>query len=476
LIQKAYRTFGRPESSLFRYLKSTINRFCTYYLAPSFNQQEEMNMSLKLFHLKNTAAIFLVVFSLCSVKSAAGQTFSSGSTGADGALNITAAGVTNFDPKVMGNPAVHTDGNAIYNFTTINISAASTLKLSGKLINEPVFLLASGTVEIDGTIDLNGENGQEPLSITNLASRVPAAPGSGGFPGGVGGICTPGSAGCGVTINLPMAQPGNGPDGGAASGPTTYQGVAGTFSGTQFLIPLVGGSGGGGHNSNDPATLYCGGGAGGGALAIASSISITMPGGARITANGGQGGCPGSGYQGGGSGSGGGVRLMAPVITAKSCGFACSPTDYAAVTVVGGPGGPATQAGGQGQIRFEAFQINGEGNSSGTISTSLPVTIPLPTSSALIKVISVAGIAINANPFVFPDASIASNVPVPLVIQAQSVPLTASVTLYIYSEVGADQAITVPALQGTLQQSTSTVNITFPQGGSRGYVKATWTQ
>jgi hypothetical protein len=436
-----------------------------------------MNMLLKLFHLKNTVVISLVVFSLCFAKSASGQTFSSGSTGADGPLNITVAGVTYFDPKIMGNPTLHADGNLIYNFTTINIAAASTLKLSGKLVTGPVFFLASGAVEIDGTIDLNGEDGLSYISITNAATRIAAAPGAGGYAGGVGGICIPGSLGCTVTAaNLPTAQPGNGPTGGAVAGPNIGQGFAGTFSGSQFLIPLIGGSGGGGHNSNDPNTFHCGGGAGGGAVLIASSVSINMPGGARITANGGNGGCGGDTTNGGGSGGGGGVRLMAPVITAKACGFACNPIDYAAITVVGGPGGGGSQAGGQGQIRFEAFQINGEGNSSGIISTSLPVSIPLPTSFSSIKVASVAGIPINANPFVFPDASIASNVPVPLVIQAQSVPLTAAVTLHIYSEVGPDQAITVPPLQGTLQQSTSTVNITFPQGGSRGYVKATWTQ
>jgi hypothetical protein len=43
--------------------------------------------------------------------------FSSGSTGSDGALNLTTPGTTVFDPVAMGlNPA----GDNIFNFTTIN--------------------------------------------------------------------------------------------------------------------------------------------------------------------------------------------------------------------------------------------------------------------------------------------------------------------------------------------------------------------
>src|SRR6266581_6063927 len=157
-------------------------------------------MLLKLFYLKNTAVTCLAVFSLCFVKSASGQTFSSGSTGADGPLNITAAGVTYFDPKIMGNPTLHADGNLIYNFTTINIAAGSTLKLSGNLISGPVFFLASGGVQIAGVIDLSGEDGHNTLAFPNTAARRPSVPGAGGYPGGVGGVCTPGSTGCTVSV------------------------------------------------------------------------------------------------------------------------------------------------------------------------------------------------------------------------------------------------------------------------------------
>jgi hypothetical protein len=49
--------------------------------------------------------------------------------------------------------------------------------------------------------------------------------------------------------------------------------------------------------------------------------------------------------------------------------------------------------------------------------------------------------------------------------------------LFVFSETG-DQQLQCPAggLQGTLDTSTCTINLTFPFGGSRGLVKATWTQ
>jgi hypothetical protein len=59
-------------------------------------------------------------------------------------------------------------------------------------------------------------------------------------------------------------------------------------------------------------------------------------------------------------------------------------------------------------------------------------------------------------------------------IAASHVPLDASVKLVIYSENGADQPIDVPALQGPVENSTTSVSVTFPPGFSRGFVRATW--
>src|SRR6266446_6966461 len=83
------------------------------------------------------------------------QSFSSGSTGHEGALNITAPGVTYFDPVAMNlNPVV----TGVFNFTTINVASGSTLKFSETKYHGPVYFLASGDVTISGTLDLNGDS------------------------------------------------------------------------------------------------------------------------------------------------------------------------------------------------------------------------------------------------------------------------------------------------------------------------------
>src|SRR3989442_623922 len=112
------------------------------------------------------------------------QSFSSGSTGADGDLNITAPGVTVFDPKTFGAQVNPADTN-IFNFRTITIAAGSTLKLSGANFAAPVYFLAQGDVTINGTIDLNGQDG----SSANFSYQRtgPTIPGAGGYAGGAGG-------------------------------------------------------------------------------------------------------------------------------------------------------------------------------------------------------------------------------------------------------------------------------------------------
>src|SRR3990167_1328763 len=96
--------------------------------------------------------------------------FSSGSTGADGALNLTTAtpgvvgGVLIFNPAdstMFDNPTrvLDADGDHVYHFTTINIGAGLTVRLSNQFLNGPVYWLATGAVTINGILDLNGETG-----------------------------------------------------------------------------------------------------------------------------------------------------------------------------------------------------------------------------------------------------------------------------------------------------------------------------
>jgi hypothetical protein len=402
--------------------------------------------------------VFALYFVSCAFSQA--QTFSSGSTGADGALNLATPGIIYFDPKSF-TPPLNPAGDNIFNFTTINIAQGVTVKLSSKFLTGPVFWLATGTVTINGTIDLNGEPGL--TASTNQSDRVPAAGGAGGYGGGIGGYGAAGSP------NLPVAQPGNGPGGGAAGliGTSNSRGYDGSFTGNQYLVPLVGGSGGGGGNLNSTGTWGGGGGGGGGAILIASSTSITLNASGSISANGASGGNSSCGSNGGcgGGGSGGAIRLMANTIVLNS-----SVQASGGLSSFGGSASP-------GRIRFESFQFTnpGSGGAGPVYSSSVPFAIALPaTAPGSLKVTSVAGIPINANPFSFPDATINSSSPINVNIQAQFVPPGTVPKLIVFSETGADQTIVCTPLQGTLQSSTSTASITLPPGGSRGFVKATW--
>jgi len=83
-------------------------------------------------------------------------------------------------------------------------------------------------------------------------------------------------------------------------------------------------------------------------------------------------------------------------------------------------------------------------------------------------VTSIRGQAATENPSSFPDITINTLQPVPMVITGCEVPLGTVPMLTILRN-GADQdALPCPGgLAGTLATSTCTMNITFPIGGSR---------
>jgi hypothetical protein len=197
--------------------------------------------------------LILIFFAIAATAHA--QSFNSGSTGADGALVLTSPGTILFEPRSF-NPPLNPSGDNMYHFTFVYIGKDVTVKLSAKVLNGPLFWLAQGPVQIDGTIDLEGADG----------GRTPSVAGAGGYAGGA------------------ARKTGHGP--------------RDTFKSNAFLVPLVGGSGGDGGETQ-------GGGAGGGAFLIASSTSITVNG--AIFANGGA-------SADGVGGNGGAIRLVAPVI------------------------------------------------------------------------------------------------------------------------------------------------------------------
>ena len=217
------------------------------------------------------------------------QGFSSGSTGADGALEVTTNTTLDMPP----------DG--VFNFTTINVASGQTLRFNRNPLNTPVYLLATGDVTIAGTISVDGDNGTS-------SPPVGGAGGPGGFDGGMPGFI---SIAPGAGYGPGAGQGGAAGNSAGAAGAAAYAAAAtgnsstrnGSIYGSPLLVPMLGGSGGGG-NAGSPGT---GGGGGGGAVLIASSTRISIAG--AVSAEGGA--QPGST----GHGSGGAIRLLAPVVS-----------------------------------------------------------------------------------------------------------------------------------------------------------------
>jgi hypothetical protein len=95
------------------------------------------------------------------------------------------------------------------------------------------------------------------------------------------------------------------------------------------------------------------------------------------------------------------------------------------------------------------------------------------------KVISIGGFPINPNPSTFPDITVNTTLPVAVVIQTHNIPTTATVNLTILNQNGvADTVIPAPPIGNCDQDNlcTTTVNVVFPFGASRGLTKLTWTQ
>jgi hypothetical protein len=333
--------------------------------------------------------------------------------------------------------------NNVFNFNQIIIPANVVVRFTENYFHGPVYWLAKSDVTIAGTLDLSGDTPLRPG--IDPSSRRPTAAGSGGFPGGVGG-----------SIGILTALQGGGPGGGApaSSGTPGQQGFtpsAGVFAGSNnYLTPLIGGSGGGGNLYLDGNAFGAAGGGGGGAILIASSTSIVVNGLVAVNGSADPWGLGGS------YGSGGAIHLIAPVISVGG-----------ALSTSSGHGDPP------GFSRVEACTYTGPPVS----ISSTPTVLVLPSAPPpSVQVTSVNGAAITENPFSFPDIAINTPSAVPVVITAHQVPVGTVPTLYIFSEAGEQNMPCASGLQGTLATSTCTINLTFPFGGSRGYVKANWNQ
>ena len=369
--------------------------------------------------------------------------FSSGSDGSDGAYEPQSSG--KFDPSQFQGTGV---ANNVFNFTTIHIPKGVTITFTEYLDTQPVYWLATGDVSIEGTLNLDGTKGTDIYQSGNVP-RVPAPAGSGGYSGGVGGS------------DSQPATAGRGPGGGQVGCNVDIDTATGTFTGNKYLLPLVGGSGGAGSTTvNNKVYPYgSGGGAGGGAILIASDTQIQVSGDGSITARGGNQGSHDFNCSDPGGGSGGAIRLVSNSITTagiiSTSGFRSR----------------------YGRTRFEGYTLSIGGTIDSPYLKSNPIPLFVPQKpQPSIRVTSVNGMPITENPFEFPDITINTQDPVPVVITAEQVPVGTVPTLYVWGDL-IDQKLTCPdGLQPTEKEgeTSCTINLTFDFGGTRGFVTAVW--
>ncbi len=297
-------------------------------------------------------SIWTLMLALVGVSATGQAAFTSGSDGSYGAINVTADTTLDVPP------------NGIFNCTTITVTAGRTLRFRRNALNTPVYLLATGNVTVSGNISLTGVGGNNVIG---------GAGGPGGFDGGSpGSVSVPPGAGYGPG----SGRGGNGNVNADGAGAGSFATVSTTGNsankggvyGNALLIPIIGGSGGGG----TAGTPGVGGGGGGGAIVVSSTTRIDLTG--RIDADGAGGG--GGSYN---PGSGGAIRLVAPVVAGNG------------TLSVGGPSGA-----GYGRIRVDAIDRTQLAiNFNSPLVTSVgSFMIVFPTPVPRLDVVEAAGTAI----------------------------------------------------------------------------------
>jgi hypothetical protein len=361
----------------------------------------------------------LLITILFFVVSTHAQSFWSGSTGADGALDLTS-----------GDRVVQMPESGILNYTTVIIPLGRTLSFKANSRNTPVIMLAQEAVNIRGTISVDAPANNNFCCDGRL-------PGPGGFYGGNQG-------------------PGFGP--GAGQSP----GANGNWIGPLNLTPIIGGSGGDGRDG------FVGiGGGGGGAITIASSTSIMLSAGSVISASG---GISDSFNIRGTAGSGGAIRLVANSINVAGSLFACNIWSS-----------HFNQFGPCGVIRLEA--PSGALTFTGTASppaglfpinpTVVPSALPVLTFVSIggFSVPSYAGQRFDTYDMLLPNQL---TDPISVVVQANNIPVGTQVTVGFVN--GSPNGTSTPGtLAGTFESSTATATISNLNRTAVTYLLATAT-
>lgn len=352
-----------------------------------------------------------IIFACVLTLTAHAQTFSSGSTGADGALDLATMDCPNSVCKVQ------LPESGVLNYTTLNVPAGKSLGFKSNSKNTPVTILVQGAVTIDGSVGVSA-GGLYCSSTPGFGTD--RTPGPGGFYGGQ------------------PQSPGFGPGGGQISGANAR------WVGALSLFPITGGSGGAGQGETEQAAVI--GGSGGGAIIIASSTSITISRNAAVQADGAYnqyGSCfyPGNSK----SGSGGAIRLISNLINVLE-----------RITATGS---------GDGVIRIEApsgaINFVGSSQPAAVLSTINPNITPV--SSPSLTIASVGGYAVpsySGARFDTVDLLLPNQLqdPVNVVVRANNIPVGTQIQVGFVS--GSGQATSAPGtLSGSFASSTATATI-----------------
>lgn len=369
--------------------------------------------------MKQLPALCTLIAGTLLAGTVSAQPFKSGSDGSYGPINVT-------ENTVLEMPA-----NGIFHCTTITVAQGATLSFQRNGNNTPVHLLATGNVTIAGNIYIYG---------TRAAGIVAGLGGPGGFDGGKAAIGDgilpgsgygPGGGRGGVRQNV---------DRGAAPGlflerpniiATTN--VTSTY-GNAVLIPIIGGSGGGG-------SYGLAGAGGGGAILIASDTRIDLTG--VINASGGLGNID---YE-INSGSGGGVRLVAPIVAGNGT-----------IEVRGG-----NAYAGIGRVRIDTLDNTNYGLTVyGSLSMgSMMVAIPNP--MPRLDVTEVAGRVIedNSGP-VYIQLPFGSDPNIVLKVRASNVKAKIPIQVVLTPDSGDPILVNSEIDNTTLNPATVTVPVTVP--------------
>ena len=376
----------------------------------------------------------------------------SGSDGHDGAFNPTTNTVINM--------ADHPDG--IYHYTEVNIPAGVTVSFVPNAANTPVVWLVQSNCLVSGGVDLSGQTQTEGTG---------GGAGPGGFRGGNGGN-NPG-VGFGPGGGAAAIRPYGNSDAMSLASSASYASVGWTWAqngpeatlyGSQFLLPLVGGSGGGGGGG-------LGGGGGGGVLLLAAQNVVLY---GTITANGGNGVSSGGFGNSSGAGSGGGIRIYASLFRGNG-GLSVSGGSFFAST---SGSSYASGNGGNGRIRIDCTDSQFGGSIGNQFTEGFqPILIPFGRTGVQINILSVGGSALPANPsstsanpaVVVPAQQ--SN-PVLIVVGCSNLPLHTPVTVSVKPANGAMVSAVGYNNTGTVSNSTATVLINMPRGGGVIYATA----